>query len=120
MRRREFLEAGAFTSLVGLTTGCAARKTTAAAAPSPLAAGERDATTGARSNQPGGPSDLVGTGHSNDCRPSPASRFGLCPEARAVRYQDRGPRLRLRWCRDVVGLGLRGDGRRHRIATGRA
>src|SRR5580704_11873382 len=36
MRRREFLEAGAFTALAGLTTGCAARKTTAAAAPSPV------------------------------------------------------------------------------------
>jgi hypothetical protein len=33
MRRREFLEAGAFTALAGLTTGCAARKTTAAAPP---------------------------------------------------------------------------------------
>jgi D-amino-acid oxidase len=34
MRRREFLEAGAFAALAGLTTGCAARKTVAAAPPS--------------------------------------------------------------------------------------
>jgi D-amino-acid oxidase len=34
MRRREFLEAGTFAALAGLTTGCAARKTVAAAPPS--------------------------------------------------------------------------------------
>lgn len=34
MRRREFLEAGAFAALAGFTTGCAARKTVAAAPPS--------------------------------------------------------------------------------------
>ena len=34
MRRREFLEAGAFAALASLTTGCAARKTVAAAPPS--------------------------------------------------------------------------------------
>ena len=35
MRRREFLEAGALTALAGLTSGCAARKTVAVAAPPP-------------------------------------------------------------------------------------
>jgi D-amino-acid oxidase len=34
LRRREFLEAGAFAALAGLTTGCATRKTVAAAPPS--------------------------------------------------------------------------------------
>jgi glycine/D-amino acid oxidase-like deaminating enzyme len=34
MRRREFLETGAFAALAGLTTGCSARKTVAAAPPS--------------------------------------------------------------------------------------
>lgn len=33
MRRRDFLEAAGFTALAGLTSGCAARRTVAAAAP---------------------------------------------------------------------------------------
>jgi D-amino-acid oxidase len=36
MKRREFLEAGAFAALAGLTTGCAARKPIVAAAPPPV------------------------------------------------------------------------------------
>jgi D-amino-acid oxidase len=41
MRRREFLEAAAVTALAGLTTGCAASKTTAAATPPPVQPGVR-------------------------------------------------------------------------------
>ena len=77
-----------------------------------------EATVGVRVNQPIGPSDLVGAGHSNHSRSASASRLRFCPEAREVRYQDRDPRLRFRWRRDVIGLRLRSDGSRHGIATG--
>ena len=114
MRRREFLEAGALAALAGAATGCANQtRVVAAAPPTPQPAARLSANLAVpRISWERVIRTTVGL------RPHRDSGFVLKPEK--FDDENRDPRLWLRRRRDVPGLGLRSDGRRHGAATQRA